>query len=703
MALEPRGVALEEPPNPELADMSRRFRIALVLSLPLFVWAMGDMVAVLRLHDLAATFPRTLNVVQLVLASVVVLGCGWPFFERAWFSVIQRSPNMFTLIALGVGAAYLYSAAAALIPERFPEGFRMAGGVVETYFETAATITVLVLLGQVLEIRARSRTSTAIRKLLGLAPKTARIVRPSGAEEDIPLEQVEPGDLLRVRPGEKVPADGVVVEGSSAVDESMISGEPLPVEKKPNDRVIGATVNGHGTLVVRAERVGSETLLAQIVRMVSEAQRSRAPVQRLADQVARYFVPAVLAVSVLTFLVWAEWGPPPRLLHALINAVAVLIIACPCALGLATPMAIMVATGRGAEQGVLVRDAEGLENLEKADTLVLDKTGTLTEGKPLVVGVEPLAGLPADEVLRLAASVERASEHPLAGAIVREAETKGLTLAPVHDFHSTPGKGVTGEMDGHRIVLGTPSFLIEQGIGEAQIHEQLAAVKGWLWSQTHDGSETGREVPWLEARQWEGQTVVMLARDGLPLGLIAVADPIREGTREAVQQLRANGLRIIMLTGDSRTTAQAVARPLGIDEVIAEVLPQEKGIVIKKLQDDGRTVVMAGDGINDAPALAQADVGIALGTGTDIAMESAGITLVRGDLRGIVRARRLSRLTMSAVRQNLFLAFVYNALSIPAAALGILSPIWASAAMSLSSLSVVGNSLRLRRQKLQDG
>ena len=529
---------------------------------------------------------------------------------------------------------------------------------------------------------------------MNLAPKTARIVTPGGEEQDVPLSQVKPGDLLRVRPGEKVPVDGGVVEGASFVDESMISGEPLPVEKKPQDQVIGGTVNGSGTFVMRAERVGSETLLAHIVQLVNDAQRSRAPVQRLADKVARYFVPAVLAISVLTFVAWSQWGPPPRLLHGLINAVAVLIIACPCALGLATPMAIMVGIGRGAAHGILVRSAESLERLEKADTLIVDKTGTLTLGKPRVVDVQKLGDFSVEELLRIAASVERGSEHPLAAAILTEAEARGLHPADVRDFQSISGKGVTGEVEGHRIALGTATFLREQGVDVGQIGQRFPNSFNPEPTATATGDRHLREL------QEAGNTIMLLALDGRVVGFFVIADPIRESTPEAIRTLHADGLRIIMLTGDSRLTAEAVARRLGIDEVMAEVLPEGKIAAVKKLQEQGRVVAMAGDGINDAPALAQADVGIALGTGTDIAMESAGVTLVQGDLRGIARARRLSRLTMRVIRQNLFLAFVYNALSIPAAALGLLSPIWASAAMSLSSLSVVGNSLRLRTKGL---
>jgi Cu+-exporting ATPase len=545
--------------------------------------------------------------------------------------------------------------------------------MIEPYFDTAAVVTVLVLLGQVLEARARSQTSAAIRKLLSLAPKTARVIRPDGREEDVPLDQVQVGSRLRVRPGEKVPVDGVVVEGQSSVDESMISGEPIPVEKTNGAKLIGGTVNGTGSLVMRAERVGSDTLLAHIIRLVGEAQRSRAPIQRLVDRVARYFVPAVLAVSVCTFVGWALWGTEPRLAHGLVNAVAVLIIACPCALGLATPMAIMVGTGRGAEQGVLVRDAEALELLHKADVLVVDKTGTLTEGKPKLAQVEPASGFTSEELLRLAASLERGSEHPLAAALLQGAEQKGLHLSKSEQFQSLTGKGVSGRVDGHDVLLGSSGFLEEHGI------------------------ETRAPSARVESLRAEGQTVVLTAVDGRLAGLLSVADPLRSTSAEAIRTLQADGLRVVMLSGDSRTTAEAVARRLGIDQVIAEVLPQDKIAAVKRLQQEGRIVAMAGDGINDAPALAQANVGIAMGTGTDVAMESAGITLVHSDLRALVRARRLSHVLSRVIRQNLFLAFVYNTLSVPAAAFGIVTPVWASAAMSLSSLSVVGNSLRLRR------
>jgi Cu+-exporting ATPase len=670
MALEPRTVTAEEGPNPELADMSRRLWIGVVLGLPVFLLAMADLLPGQPLHHFFGM--QVLNWFQLVLATPVVLWCGWPFFERAWASIVHRSPNMFTLIALGVGSAYLYSLVATLAPGAFPEGFRLGSGAVEPYFDTAAVVTVLVLLGQVLEIRARSRTSGAVRKLLGLAPRTARRVRPDG-EADVPLAQIRAGDMLRVRPGEKVPVDGTVVEGRSAVDESMISGEPIPVEKGPGNRVIGGTVNGTGGFTMRADRVGSDTLLAQIVRMVTEAQRSRAPVERLVNQVSRYFVPAVLAVAALAFVAWATWGPPPALAHGLVNAIAVLIIACPCALGLATPMAIMVGTGRGAEIGVLFRDAEALEILGRADTLVVDKTGTLTEGKPRLETVEPAQGTSAEELLRLAAGVERGSEHPLATAIVQGAEARGLRLAEASDFQSVTGKGVTGTIEGRAVLLGSAALLADHGIDAGSIQNRLEVLRA------------------------AGQTVMLLAVEGRLAGLLGVVDPIRESTPEAIRLLHAEGLRVIMVTGDNRTTAEAVSRALGIDEVIADVLPQAKAQIVQRLQSEGRLVAMAGDGINDAPALAQAQVGIALGTGTDVAMESAGVTLVKGDLRGIARARHLSRATMRGIRENLFLAFVYNAVSVPLAALGLLNPMLAGAAMSLSSLSVVGNALRLRR------
>jgi Cu+-exporting ATPase len=680
MALEPRTVAAEEGPSHELVDMTRRFWIAAVLALPVFLVAMSDLLPGQPLRFLNMGL---LNWVQLVLATPVVLWCGWPFFQRAWVSVVHRSPNMFTLIALGIGAAYFYSLVGAVTPWVFPEGFRSAGGAVEVYFDTAAVITSLILLGQVLELRARGQTSGAIRRLLGLAPRTARVVRSDGAEEDVPLDHIQVGDRLRVRPGEKVPVDGTVIEGRSAVDESMISGEPIPIEKVPGAKVIGATVNGTGSLLIRADLVGAGTLLAQIIRMVSEAQRSRAPIERLVNRVSGYFVPAVLAVSVLTYLVWGIWGAEPRLAHALVNAVAVLIIACPCALGLATPLGIMVGVGRGAENGILIKNAEALEILEKADTLVVDKTGTLTEGKPRLVGVEPAPGFDEGELLRLAASLERGSEHPLASAIVKGAEGRGVSLVEAHEFRSVTGKGVVGKVEDRTVAMGNAALMAEQHVDVDPIGSRLEELRR------------------------EGQTVMLVAVDGHLAGLVSVADPIRASTPDAIRLLHEARLRVIMLTGDSQTTAEAVARKLGIDEVIAEVLPQQKHEVVKGLQGKGHVVAMAGDGINDAPALAQAQIGIAMGTGTDVAMESAGVTLVRGDLRGIARARQLSRATMRNIRQNLFLAFIYNALSIPVAAGGLypffgllISPIWASAAMTLSSLSVVGNSLRLRRARL---
>jgi Cu+-exporting ATPase len=679
MALEPRHPTLDEGPNPELADMSRRFWIAAALGLPVFLLAMGDMVFGMGLGGRVDL--RWTNWLGLVLATPVVWWAGWPFFERAWASVVHRSPNMFTLIALGVGAAYLYSAAATVAPGLFPAGFRMHG-VVETYFDTAVVITVLVLLGQVLELRARSRTSGAIKALLGLAPKTARRIR-NGAEDDVPLAHVAVGDLLRVRPGEKVPVDGRVTEGHTSIDESMVSGEPVPVEKTAGDRVTGGTVNGTGTLIVRAERVGNDTLLAQIVRMVSEAQRSRAPIQKLADRIAAYFVPAVVAVAVLAFAAWSIWGPEPRLALALVSAVAVLIIACPCALGLATPMAIMVGTGRGAEAGVLVRNAEALERLERVDTLIIDKTGTLTAGKPALAGVIPHDGFTENEVLRLAAGLEAGSEHPLAAAIVTGARDRAVPILSATGFESHTGKGVTGSVAGRRVALGNLPLMHDLGIEVGQLSGRADALRA------------------------DGWTVMFVGIDGRSAGLIGVVDPIKESAAEAIELLRREGLRIVMVTGDSRITAEAVARRLGLDDVRADVLPAQKREVVKQLHGDGRTVAMAGDGINDAPALAEAAVGIAMGTGTDVAIEAASMTLVKGDLRGIVRARRLSRATMRNVRQNLFLAFIYNAVGVPVAAgvlypaLGVLiSPIWASAAMTLSSVSVIGNALRLRKVTL---
>ena len=681
MALEPKTVTLEEGENPELADMTRRFWVAVALTVPLLVVAMGDMLPGRPIErSLGSTLASWL---QLALATPVVLWAGWPFFVRGWQSIEHRSPNMFTLIALGVSMAFVESVLATLAPQVFPLAFREHGGRVAAYYEAAAVIVTLVLLGQVLELRARSRTNSAIRALLGLTPKTARRIRPDGAEVDIPLDQVVVGDRLRVRPGEKVPVDGLVVEGQSAVDESMVSGEPIPSEKIPGTRVIGATINGTGSLVMQAERVGAETLLARIVQMVAQAQRSRAPIQKLADQVSAVFVPAVVGAALVTFVVWATVGPEPRMAYASLNAIAVLIIACPCALGLATPMSIMVATGRGATMGVLFKNAEAIEVLRTVDTLVVDKTGTLTEGKPKLVGVVVQSPWNEEDVLRLAASLERGSEHPLAAAIVAGAEARHIALATATDFASQTGKGVSGKVDGRTVLLGNAAQL-----AEAKVEVGALAAKA-------------------EELRGAGQTVMFAVIDGVLAGLIAVADPIKPTTAEAIQQLHEEGLRLVMLTGDSQTTAAAVAKQLGIDEIIAGVLPDQKAAMIKQLQAGGRVVAMAGDGINDAPALTQAEVGIAMGTGADIAMESAGVTLVKGDLRGIVRARRLSRATMSNIRQNLFFAFIYNVLGVPIAA-GVLypafgwllSPIIAAAAMSLSSVSVIGNALRLRSKGL---
>jgi len=661
--------------------MTLRFWVSVVLSLPLLALVMGDMLSGQPLrHGIPS---RLLAWLQLLLATPVVLWGGWPFFERGWASVVNRSLNMFTLIALGTGVAWAYSVVGAAVPGIFPASFRTHGGEVGLYFEAAAIITTLVLLGQVIELRARSQTSSAIRALLGLAPKTARRIRNDGTEEDVSLDQVQPGDRLRVRPGERIPVDGVVLEGTSAVDESMVTGEPIPVEKTSGSRVTGGTVNGTGGFVMRAERVGSETLLAQIVHMVSEAQRSRAPIQRLADTVSAYFVPTVVVVAEISAVVWGLAGPEPRMAYAIVNAVAVLIIACPCALGLATPMSIMVGTGRGAMAGVLIKNAEALEVLEKVDTLVVDKTGTLTEGKPRLVSIVTAPGHSEADLLRLAASLERGSEHPLAGAIVAGAEERRLTLSVAEDFRSATGKGVLGRVEGRRVALGNRRLMEDLGVSLGDLAKRADALRA------------------------DGQTVMLVAVDGQAAGLVGVADPIKSSTPEALRLLRESGVRIVMLTGDSRATAEAVARKLGITEVEAEVLPEQKGAVIKRLEAEGRVVAMAGDGINDAPALAQAHVGIAMGTGTDVAMESAGVTLVKGDLRGIARARRLSQGTMRNIRQNLFFAFVYNALGVPIAAgvlypvFGLLlSPIIASAAMSLSSVSVIANALRLRRLAL---
>jgi P-type Cu+ transporter len=681
MALEPRIVTLEEEANPELIDMTRRFWVGVVLSAPIAFLAMSDMVPGQPVQRIV--FPRLLNWLQLGLATPVVLWCGWPFFQRGWASIVNRSLNMFTLIAIGVGTGYIYSVVATLFPHLFPQSFRGHTGEVGVYFDAAAVITTLVLLGQVLELRARSKTSRAIKALLGLAPKTARLVRDDGSEEDVPLERVKPGDRLRVRPGEKVPVDGIVIEGSTSVDESMVTGEPIPVEKTKGSKVTGGTVNGTGSFIMRAERVGSDTLLAQIVRMVAEAQRSRAPIQKLADIVAGYFVPAVVLVAVLTFIVWAVFGPEPAMAYALVNAVAVLIIACPCALGLATPMSIMVGTGRGAMAGVLIKNAEALEVLEKIDTLVVDKTGTLTEGKPHLAALVPRPGQSEDELLRLAASLERGSEHPLAAAIVAGADTRDLKLTDAHEFRSITGKGVVGSVDGKWIALGNRKLL-----------EDLKVEPGDFLNRS-------------EELRKDGQTVMYVVVDGAVAGLVGVADPVKQSTAEAIQMLHQDGIRIVMLTGDNRTTAEAVAKKLSIDEIQADVLPEQKGEVVKRLQAEGRMVAMAGDGVNDAPALALAHVGIAMGTGTDVAMESAGVTLVKGDLRGIAKARRLSQGTMRNIRQNLFFAFIYNVLGIPIAAGALypffgmlLSPVIASVAMTFSSVSVITNALRLNRLRL---
>jgi Cu+-exporting ATPase len=681
MALEPKTVSAVEEENPELVDMSRRFRVSVILTIPVVIIAMGSLIP--GLSSLLEIVPhRLLKWLELIFVTPVVLWGGWPFFVRGWQSVINRSPNMFTLIALGTGMAYIFSVVAALFPGIFPESFRNRSGEVGLYFEAAAVIVTLVLLGQVLELKARSSTGAAIRALLGLAPKTARRIR-NGEEEDIPLDQVHPGDLLRIRPGEKVPVDGIVTEGLSSVDESMVTGEPIPVEKMAGDRVIGATVNGTGALVMKAEKVGADTLLSQIVQMVAEAQRSRAPIQKLADIVAAYFVQIVVVIAVLTFVVWAWFGPEPAMAMALINSVAVLIIACPCALGLATPMSIMVATGKGATAGVLFKNAEAIEVMKKVNTLVVDKTGTLTEGKPKLVEAFPAEGFDERYLLSHAAGLEQGSEHPLAASIVSGTMEKNIDLIKADSFESVTGKGVKGKVGDHFVALGNRKMLEELGIEAGALTEKSESMRS------------------------EGQTVMFVAIDGKPAGLIGVADPIKDSTPEAIEKLHEEGVRIVMLTGDSRTTAEAVSKKLNLDDVIAEVLPDQKAEMVKRLQNEGRVVAMAGDGINDAPALAQAHVGIAMGTGTDVAMESAGVTLVKGDLRGIARARILSRATMRNIKQNLFWAFAYNSLGVPVAAgilypfFGILlSPIIAAAAMSFSSVSVVGNALRLRRAKL---
>jgi Cu+-exporting ATPase len=681
MALEPRTVSLDEEENSELMQMTRRFWVSVALSIPLLIIGMSELIP-------GAPFESALPMgslvgIELALATPVVLWGAWPFFVRAWKSLVNRSLNMFTLIGVGVGVAYLFSVIAKLFPEIFPRSFRDSMGNVPVYFEAASVITTLVLLGQVLELRARSRTGAAIKALLGLAPKTARRIRADGTDEDVDLERVKAGDRLRVRPGEKIPVDGVVIEGGSAVDESMISGEPIPVAKQAGDRVIGATVNGTGSFVMQVERVGAETLLSQIVQMVADAQRSRAPIQRLADVVSAYFVPTVFAIAVVTFVIWSLWGPDPRMAHGLVNAVAVLIIACPCALGLATPMSIMVASGKGAETGVLFKNAEAIEVLRQIDTLVVDKTGTLTEGKPKVVSLIAFPGFEDDRLLRLAATLERGSEHPLAAAIISEASERGIELANAKDFASLTGKGITGEVDGHRVTLGNQALATELGIDSDGLHERAEALRA------------------------DGQTVLFIGVDDKVAGLFGLADPMKATSVEAIKQLHAESVRIVMLTGDSETTARIVAGKLQIDEVVAEVLPGQKAEAVKRLQAEGRKVAMAGDGINDAPALAQADVGIAMGRGTDVAMESASVTLVKGDLRGIVRAIRLSRATMQNIKQNLFFAFVYNALGVPVAAgvlypfFGILlSPMIAAAAMSFSSVSVIANALRLRNAQI---
>ena len=682
MALTPVTVELKEQENPELADMTRRFCVSVALSIPLLIIAMGGLVPGVSFDWLGS--PRTLAWLEMIVATPVVLWGGWPFFVRGWRSVMSRNLNMFTLIALGTGVAYIYSLVATLAPEIFPASFGNEFGEVAVYFETAAVIIVLVLLGQVMELRARSSTGAAIKALLGLAPNTARRIEADGSERDVPLDQVRLGDRLRIRPGEKVPVDGLVLEGDSAIDESMITGEPIPVAKTVNDQVLGATVNGTGGLVIDAQRVGADTLLAQIVQMVAQAQRSRAPIQMLADVVAGYFVPAVILVAVIAFIAWALWGPQPAMAYAIINAVAVLIIACPCALGLATPMSIMVATGKGAGAGVLFKNAEAIEMIRKVNILVVDKTGTLTEGKPQLVSVGPVGNVDETQLLYCAATLERGSEHPLAAAIIEGARGRGIEPGQAESFQSVTGKGVTGVVDGKTVGLGNRALL-----------EQLKLkASDSLWQHS-------------EQMRADGQTVMFVSIDGAVAGLVGVADPVKLTTSAAINALRDEGLRVIMLTGDNETTARAVAQKLAIDDIVAGVLPGQKAEKIKQLQEAGHVVAMAGDGINDAPALAQAQVGIAMGTGTDVAMESAGVTLVKGDLRGIVRARRLSRATMQNIRQNLFFAFAYNCLGVPVAA-GVLypafdillSPIIAAAAMSFSSVSVITNALRLNRLEL---
>ncbi|MGB7773305.1 MAG: heavy metal translocating P-type ATPase [Pseudolabrys sp.] len=680
MALEPELAGSDIGPNPELIDMSRRFWIGIALTVPIFVLEMGSHIA--GAHSWVD--PNLSNYVQFAFATPVVLWAGWPFFVRGWQSLVTRNLNMFTLIAMGTGVAYAYSLIATFAPGLFPQAFRGGhGGAPATYFEAASVITVLVLMGQVLELRAREATSGAIRALLGLAPKTARRVKDDDSDEDVSLDEIHAGDRLRVRPGDKVPVDGVIIEGRSAIDESMITGESMPVTRQKDSRVIGGTINKSGSFIMRADKVGRETLLSQIVQMVASAQRSRAPIQRLADQVSAWFVPAVIAAAIAAFGAWAMFGPEPRFSCALVAAVSVLIIACPCALGLATPMSIMVGVGRGAQAGVLIKNAEALERMEKIDTLVIDKTGTLTEGRPKVASVLPAPGFDEAQVLKLAASVERGSEHPLAAAIVAAAAERKLELATASDFDSPAGKGVTGTVEGKKIALGNARFLSELNIDTSAVREEAERLRS------------------------DGATAVFLAVDGKTAGVIAVADPIKQTTPVALRALAADGIRVVMLTGDNRTTAQAAARRLGIAEVEAEVLPGQKSAVVEKLRREGRVVAMAGDGVNDAPALAAAEVGIAMGTGSDVAIESAGITLLKGDLTGIVKARALSAAVMRNIRQNLFFAFLYNALGVPVAAgvlypaLGLLlSPIVSAAAMALSSVSVIGNALRLRGTKL---
>jgi Cu+-exporting ATPase len=681
MALEPLEVSAEAAPNHELVDMTRRFWVGLVLTLPVFVLEMGGHIPGLGLHDIVP--PAWSTWIQFVLGTPVVFWAGWPIFQRGWASVVSRHLNMFTLIALGTGTAYAYSLAATFAPGLFPAGFRGMGGTVAVYYEAAAVITVLVLLGQVLELRAREQTGGAIRALLNLAPKSARRLRDGGEDEEIPLNEVQVGDRLRVRPGDAIPVDGAVLDGRSAVDESMVTGESMPSPKAPTDQVIGGTINGIGSLIIRAEKVGAGTVLARIVAMVAEAQRSRAPIQRLADTVAGYFVPVVLAIAVAAFVGWAVWGPPPALAYALIAAVSVVIIACPCALGLATPMSIMVGVGKGAGAGVLIKSAESLERMEKVDTLVVDKTGTLTEGKPRVTEIVPAAGWGEADLLRLAASLERSSEHPLAAAVMAAAKEKGVAIEEPSDFRSVTGKGVTGNVSGRSVSLGNARLMADQGIA------------------------LGDLVTRADGFRSQGATALFVGVDGKAGGIIAIADPIKATTRAALDSLRADGIHVVMLTGDNRTTAEAVARQLGIDDVEADVLPEDKNRIVRKLRADGKIVAMAGDGVNDAPALAEADVGIAMGTGTEVAIQSAGVTLVKGDLAGVARARALSRMTMRNIRQNLVFAFAYNAIGIPIAAgvlyptFGILlSPVVAALAMSLSSVSVIGNALRLRAAHL---